>query len=94
VHVLFEKLGGRFPENPFWSDTKYLGLSYLLDSAGQNQFRFLEVACSSTFVNLLAEDLFFDVPDPATIPQPWTSFASHDVFPLSLEAGRPLQALY
>ena len=64
-----------------------------LNSMGQDQLRRFEVACSSALVNLVAEDLFFDMPDSATIPEPRRSLASHNDSPLKVEAGRPLQDL-
>jgi hypothetical protein len=76
MNVLFEKLRRRFPKRSLWPDSEYLRLPHFLDAAGQDQFRCFEVACSSAFVNRLAENLFFDVPDSAAIPKPWTSFAS------------------
>ncbi len=82
MDVLFEKLGSRFPKRPPGPDPELLGLPDLLNPAGQDQFRRFEVARSSAFVNRLAENLLFDMPDSTAIPQPWASFASHNCFPL------------
>lgn len=93
VQVLLEKLRCRFPKCPLRPNPEYHCLPGFLNPAGEYQFRRFEVACSSAFVNLVSEDLLFDMPDPATIPEPWSSLSSHNVSPLSSEVGRPLQDL-
>ena len=93
MQVFLEKLGCRLPKKPARPGPENGGLPDLLNPAGQDQIRRFEVACSSALVNLVAEDLLFDMPDPAAIPEPRASLASHNDSPLKVEAGRPLQRI-
>ena len=63
MQIFLKKLGCRVSKKPAGSGPEHGGLPDLLDPAGQDQFRRFEVACSSALVNLVAEDLLFDMPD-------------------------------
>jgi hypothetical protein len=68
VDVVLQVSGCCIAKSPPWPDAEHDGLPDCLDSAGQDQLRFLETARSSALVNFVAEDLLVDVPDPAAIP--------------------------
>jgi hypothetical protein len=93
VQVLFEKPRRGFAKKVLAPDSVQLLLPDLIYTPGEYQFGFFKVACSSAFANLMAEDLFLDMPDPAAVAKPRTSFASHVSSPFGSEAGRPLRDL-